>query len=119
MPEYKSRLAAMQKLFLLRKLVPEFCRILRRYGFFKELNRNLESLRTEIEQVAEEFIGRPVRKAVITVPAYFNDSQRQVLILRSPRRFALTLISVVEQATRDAGRIAGLEVGSNALCMRP
>lgn len=41
-------------------------------------------------QVAEEFIGRPVTKAVITVPAYFNDSQRQ--------------------ATRDAGRIAGLEV---------
>uniref|UniRef100_A0A7S0MLZ7 Heat shock protein 70 n=1 Tax=Cryptomonas curvata TaxID=233186 RepID=A0A7S0MLZ7_9CRYP len=43
-----------------------------------------------LKKVAEEFIGRPVRKAVITVPAYFNDSQRQ--------------------ATRDAGRIAGLEV---------
>lgn len=40
--------------------------------------------------MAEEFIGRPVKQAVITVPAYFNDSQRQ--------------------ATRDAGRIAGLEV---------
>jgi molecular chaperone DnaK len=43
-----------------------------------------------LKKVAEEFIGRPVSKAVITVPAYFNDSQRQ--------------------ATRDAGRIAGLEV---------
>jgi len=43
-----------------------------------------------LKKVAEEFIGRPVRKAVITVPAYFNDSQRQ--------------------ATRDAGHIAGLEV---------
>ena len=43
-----------------------------------------------LKKVAEEFIGRPVKKAVITVPAYFNDSQRQ--------------------ATRDAGRIAGLEV---------
>ncbi len=39
---------------------------------------------------AEAYLGQPVRKAVITVPAYFNDSQRQ--------------------ATKDAGRIAGLEV---------
>ncbi len=39
---------------------------------------------------AEKFLGEPVTKAVITVPAYFNDSQRQ--------------------ATKDAGRIAGLEV---------
>ncbi|MCS6938437.1 MAG: molecular chaperone DnaK [Roseiflexaceae bacterium] len=39
---------------------------------------------------AEAYLGEPVTKAVITVPAYFNDSQRQ--------------------ATRDAGRIAGLEV---------
>jgi molecular chaperone DnaK len=39
---------------------------------------------------AEQYFGEPVEKAVITVPAYFNDSQRQ--------------------ATRDAGRIAGLEV---------
>ena len=44
----------------------------------------------EIRQVAEEFLGEPVTDAIITVPAYFNDSQRQ--------------------ATRDAGRIAGLEV---------
>lgn len=48
------------------------------------------SVLSYLKKVAEEFIGRPVRKAVITVPAYFNDSQRQ--------------------ATRDAGRIAGLEV---------
>jgi len=39
---------------------------------------------------AEAYLGEPVRQAVITVPAYFNDSQRQ--------------------ATKDAGRIAGLEV---------
>lgn len=39
---------------------------------------------------AEAYLGRGVSKAVITVPAYFNDSQRQ--------------------ATKDAGRIAGLDV---------
>ena len=44
----------------------------------------------EIRAFAEEFLGEPVTEAIITVPAYFNDSQRQ--------------------ATRDAGRIAGLEV---------
>ena len=44
----------------------------------------------ELKQTAEEFLGHPVTEAVITVPAYFNDSQRQ--------------------ATKDAGKIAGLEV---------
>jgi molecular chaperone DnaK len=44
----------------------------------------------EIKAIAETFLGKPVEKAVITVPAYFNDNQRQ--------------------ATKDAGRIAGLEV---------
>jgi molecular chaperone DnaK len=44
----------------------------------------------EMKAVAEANLGRPVTQAVITVPAYFNDNQRQ--------------------ATRDAGRIAGLEV---------
>jgi molecular chaperone DnaK len=44
----------------------------------------------EIKAFAEEFLGEPVAEAIITVPAYFNDSQRQ--------------------ATRDAGKIAGLEV---------
>ena len=44
----------------------------------------------KLKAAAEEYLGAPVEKAVITVPAYFNDSQRQ--------------------ATRDAGRIAGLEV---------
>ena len=39
---------------------------------------------------AEEYLGEKVTKAVITVPAYFNDAERQ--------------------ATKDAGRIAGLEV---------
>jgi len=44
----------------------------------------------QLKQDAEAALGQPVKKAVITVPAYFNDAQRQ--------------------ATRDAGRIAGLEV---------
>ena len=44
----------------------------------------------EMKGVAEARIGRPVTQAVVTVPAYFNDNQRQ--------------------ATKDAGRIAGLEV---------
>ncbi|MEE9555717.1 MAG: molecular chaperone DnaK, partial [Candidatus Adiutricales bacterium] len=45
---------------------------------------------TKMKQTAEEYLGEKVSEAVITVPAYFNDSQRQ--------------------ATKDAGRIAGLEV---------
>lgn len=45
---------------------------------------------SEIKEHAEEYLGTEVAEAVITVPAYFNDAQRQ--------------------ATRDAGRIAGLEV---------
>ncbi|MBU0615703.1 MAG: molecular chaperone DnaK [Nanoarchaeota archaeon] len=44
----------------------------------------------KIKKDAEEFIGEPINKAVITVPAYFDDNQRQ--------------------ATKDAGAIAGLEV---------
>jgi molecular chaperone DnaK len=44
----------------------------------------------ELRADAEAWLGCPVRKAIVTVPAYFNDGQRQ--------------------ATRDAGRIAGLEV---------
>ena len=44
----------------------------------------------ELKQRAEHILKTPVKKAVITVPAYFNDSQRQ--------------------ATRDAGRLAGLDV---------
>ncbi|HWO57475.1 MAG TPA: molecular chaperone DnaK [bacterium] len=43
-----------------------------------------------LKKAAEDYLGGPVTQAVITVPAYFNDSQRQ--------------------ATKDAGRIAGLEV---------
>lgn len=44
----------------------------------------------EMKLIAEEYLGHPVSKAVITVPAYFNDNQRQ--------------------ATKDAGAIAGLDV---------
>jgi L1 cell adhesion molecule like protein len=45
---------------------------------------------TKMKEIAESYLGKKVQKAVITVPAYFNDSQRQ--------------------STKDAGRIAGLEV---------
>ena len=45
---------------------------------------------TDLKKTAEAYLGETVTKAVITVPAYFNDSQRQ--------------------ATKDAGKIAGLEV---------
>ncbi|MBQ1925328.1 MAG: molecular chaperone DnaK [Proteobacteria bacterium] len=45
---------------------------------------------SELRQVAEEYIGADIRQAIITVPAYFNDAQRQ--------------------ATIDAGKIAGLDV---------
>jgi len=45
---------------------------------------------TKMKETAEDFLGKPVKDAVVTVPAYFNDSQRQ--------------------ATKDAGAIAGLNV---------
>ncbi len=45
---------------------------------------------SHLKQVAEDYLGQKITEAVITVPAYFNDSQRQ--------------------ATKDAGKIAGLEV---------
>ena len=44
----------------------------------------------KMKETAEDYLGDPVTQAVITVPAYFNDAQRQ--------------------ATKDAGKIAGLEV---------
>jgi molecular chaperone DnaK len=45
---------------------------------------------TKMKETAEAYLGKPVTEAVVTVPAYFNDSQRQ--------------------ATKDAGKIAGLDV---------
>src|SRR5262249_15998718 len=44
----------------------------------------------KMKKTAEDYLGEPVTEAVVTVPAYFNDAQRQ--------------------ATKDAGRIAGLDV---------
>jgi len=44
----------------------------------------------EMKRVAQEYVGEPVSEAVVTVPAYFNDTQRQ--------------------CTKDAGKIAGLEI---------
>ena len=54
-------------------------------GTAADLCRSAEKMKT-----AEDYLGEPVTEAVITVPAYFNDAQRQ--------------------ATKDAGRIAGLDV---------
>jgi molecular chaperone DnaK len=45
---------------------------------------------TKMKETAEAYLGKPVKEAIVTVPAYFNDAQRQ--------------------ATKDAGRIAGLDV---------
>lgn len=44
----------------------------------------------KMKETAEGFLGKPIKNAVVTVPAYFNDAQRQ--------------------ATKDAGAIAGLDV---------
>ncbi len=52
----------------------------------------------KLKEAAESYLGHKVKKAVITVPAYFNDSQRQ--------------------ATKDAGTIAGLEVMPQRLNVR-
>lgn len=45
---------------------------------------------TKMKETAEAYLGKPIKEAIVTVPAYFNDAQRQ--------------------ATKDAGRIAGLDV---------
>jgi L1 cell adhesion molecule like protein len=50
----------------------------------------------KMKEVASTYAGQEVKKAVVTVPAYFNDSQRQ--------------------ATKDAGAIAGLEVCTPCGC---
>jgi molecular chaperone DnaK len=71
-----------------RKMGTEF-----KYNIFGKEYRPQElsaMLLQKIKKDAEAFLGEPVSKAVITVPAYFNDNQRQ--------------------ATKDAGEIAGLEV---------
>ncbi len=48
------------------------------------------SILQKMKQTAEEYLGESVKEAVITVPAYFSDAQRQ--------------------ATKDSGKIAGLDV---------
>ncbi len=91
---------------------------------------------TKMKETAEAFLGAPVKKAVITVPAYFNDAQRQVsstsvdrsrasICQPAPRRggFSATaqhprltrpsllcVLCCAAQSTKDAGAIAGLEV---------
>ena len=64
-------------------------RIKTSHGEFSPPEISAQILRT-LKETAEEYLGESVTEAVITVPAYFNDSQRQ--------------------ATKDAGKIAGLEV---------
>ena len=68
---------------------------------FKHSKTEMVSLRTTkqlqkvlkyLKKAAEDYLGQPVNRAVITVPAYFNDAQRQ--------------------ATIDAGAIAGLKVSN-------
>ena len=59
-------------------------------GKGKNIHLRKFRLCTKMKETAEKYLGQAVTKAVITVPAYFNDSQRQ--------------------ATKDAGKIAGLEV---------
>ncbi len=53
----------------------------------------------QMKQVAERYLGEPVTEAVVTVPAYFDDAQRQ--------------------ATKDAGRIAGLDVAGSSTSRPP
>ena len=64
-------------------------RIKTEHGEFSPPEISAQILRT-LKETAEEFLGETVTEAVVTVPAYFNDSQRQ--------------------ATKDAGKIAGLEI---------
>src|ERR671913_543794 len=52
----------------------------------------------KLKQAAEEYLGQPVTKAVITVPAYFNDAQRQ--------------------ATKEAGKTDGLDLGKDRMALQ-
>lgn len=58
-----------------------------------------------MKETAEDFLGVKIKQAVVTVPAYFNDAQRQCT-------FALqsSLVTLWHTATKDAGTIAGLNV---------
>lgn len=63
---------------------------LAKYSFIRHEQTLTKSFREQMKEIAEVKLGKKVEKAVITVPAYFNDNQRQ--------------------ATKDAGSISGLNV---------
>ena len=50
----------------------------------------------KMKNIAESFLGEPIKEAVITVPSFFNDSQRQAVL--------------------DAGKIAGIVISSYKCC---
>ena len=78
---------------------------------------------TKMKQVAEAYLGKPVTHAVVTVPAYFDDSQRGVQSysyshFHSQKFSKITKFSIIrhifiqniKKATKDAGTIAGIKV---------
>jgi Molecular chaperone len=70
----------------------------------------------KMKETAEAYLGTPIKNAVITVPAYFNDSQRQVctrtnvLQCDTPCGEHSVYLVFIFQATKDAGQISGLNV---------
>ncbi len=69
---------------------------------------------TKMKETAEGYLGTSAKNAVVTVPAYFNDSQRQVRAFFSNSLFfpvtACLMVRIYLQATKDAGQISGLNV---------
>lgn len=67
----------------------------------------------KMKETAENYLGTTVHNAVVTVPAYFNDSQRQVNYYFQFHFVGCSsgvMCASFSQATKDAGQIAGLNV---------